>query len=183
MGSYESKDTRPVHLLAKSVQDVMKEPILSTLLERSNITRPQLETLLIDLVIEDAAGMHLPYEQKAGLRSKTTKRKGVSRGAFNRTLQQARRNVMRSIYTMVLLAYLGLFDYSIFRPFEEISAKIADYRRIREVLAGKVKLSTEDAESYRAAERVVLDALEELAGPLILKSSSSKRKQGPSDVL
>ncbi|MCF2137294.1 MAG: hypothetical protein K9W43_08650 [Candidatus Thorarchaeota archaeon] len=156
----------------------MKEPILTTLLDRSNITRPQLETLLIDLVVEDAAGTHLPYEQKAGLRRKTAKRKGVSRGAFNRTLQQARRNVMRSIYTMVLLAYLGLFDYSIFRPFEEISAKIADYRRVREVLAGKTKLSAEDVESYRTAERVVLDALDELASPLMLKSSSSKRKQG-----
>ncbi len=179
----DSKDSeRRLKPLADSVREVLKEPILSILLERSSITRAQLETLLIDLVLEDTSGTHLPYERKAQLRHSTPRRKGVSRGAFNRTLYQARRNILRSIYTMVLLAYLGLFDYSIFRPFEEIAGKIGDYRRIRETLAGKSKLSAEDLESYRTAERVILDALDELNSPLILKSLSSRRKADSSDT-
>ena len=180
----QSEDIQPLSFseISRTVNDVLSEPILTTLLERSNLTRAQLETLLIDLVVEDAVGLRLPYETKANLRRTTSKTQGVSRGAFNRTLQQARKNVMRSIYTMVLLAYLGLFDFSIFRPFEEITAKIGDYRRIREVLAGKTKLTPEDVESYRAAERVVMDALEELASPLILKASASKRKSDGSEV-
>ena len=80
------------------------------------------------------------------------------------------------LYTMLLLAYLGLFDYAIFRPFEEISSKIGGYQNIQEVLAGRSNLSPEDLESYKAAERTVMDALEELASPLILKSETSKHR-------
>ncbi|MHA1576203.1 MAG: hypothetical protein ACTSU3_02465 [Candidatus Thorarchaeota archaeon] len=163
--------------IAQGAKRVLKEPILKALLEHSHLTESQIETLLIDLVIEDNQDIHIPYDSKAAFRSKTGERsQGVSRGAFNRTLKQARRNVTRSLYTMLLLAYLGLFDYAIFRPFEEVATRIGDYRRIREVLSGKGNLSTEDLESYKTAERTILAALDELASPLILKSELSRRK-------
>jgi len=170
----KSQDLRGIRTGAKRV---MNEPILKTLLDRSLLTKPQLETLLIDLVIEDQFGEHVPYEDKATIRTKSGSRAtGVSRGSFNRTLRQARRNVNRCLHTMLLLAYLDLFDFSIFRPFEEIATKIGDYRRIREVLSGREGLSNEDLESYRAAERTINDALNELASPLILKSELSRKK-------
>ncbi len=156
----------------------LQEPILRALLERSNLTEVQLETLLIDLVIEDQLGSHISYESKATLRSKTSSRSlGVSRGAFNRTLSQSRRNIVRCLYTMLLLSYLELFDYSIFRPFEELSTKIRGYRSIREVLSGRENLSAEDLESYKAAEQMVLDALHELTSPLNLKSDLARKRQ------
>jgi hypothetical protein len=77
---------------------------------------------------------------------------------------------------MLLLSYLGFFDFTIFRPFEEIAGKIGDYRRTRDALAGKVDLSNEDLESYRIAERAVVAALEDLASPLALKSGLSRQK-------
>ena len=163
--------------IAQGAKRVLKEPILKALLEHSHLTESQIETLLIDLVIEDNQGDHIPYDDKASFRSKSGERtRGVSRGAFNRTLKQARRNVTRSLYTMLLLAYLGLFDYAIFRPFEEVATRIGDYRRIRDVLAGKADLSTEDLESYKSAERAILAVLDDLAFPLILKSELSRRK-------
>ncbi len=171
------RDAGNLRELVAGVRAVMREPILRTLLAHSNLTPTQLETLLIDLVTDDTANRPLPYELKALLRQRSRggdRPSGVSRGAFNRTLAQARRNVMRSIYTMILLAYLGLFDHSVFRPFEEVASRIGDYRRMREVLAGRTDLSSEELESYRVIEQNILDALEELISPLTLKPLRSK---------
>jgi len=163
---------------SSGAKQVLKEPILKVLLQGSNLTDSQLETLLIDLVVEDNLGAHVSYGEKASFRSRGQDRStGVSRGAFNRTLQQARRNVTRCLYTMLLLGYLGLFEFTVFRPFEEIAAKIGDYRKVRAVLAGKAHLTNEDAESYRAAERIVLSALEEVSSPLSLKSILSRVRE------
>jgi len=163
--------------VASNVKRTLKEPILRVLLERSNMTETQLETLLIDLVIEDVVDGSIAYEGKASLRSREGSRSlRVTRGSFNRTLQQARRNVTRAVYTMLLLAYLDLFDFNIFRPFEEVAGKIRGYRSIREVLAGREELSAEDLESYHTAERIILSAVDELTSPLILKSETSKKQ-------
>jgi hypothetical protein len=51
----------------------------------------------------------------------------ISRGAYNRTLIQAQNNVIRSIYTILLLAYLELFDSASLQPFLELSDTITSY--------------------------------------------------------
>ncbi len=165
--------------VASNVKKTLKEPILQGLLDRSGLTEVQLETLLIDLVIEDLIDGSVPYEKKASLRSREGSRSlGVSRGAFNRTLHQARRNVTKAVHTMLLLAYLDLFDLNIFRPFEEVAGEIRKYRNIRDVLAGRAELSAEDLESYRTAERAIISAVDDLTSPLILKSENSKKQAG-----
>ncbi|MHA2142757.1 MAG: hypothetical protein ACXADC_01550 [Candidatus Thorarchaeota archaeon] len=176
----KAKRRDTVKQLADGARRVLQEPIMKVLLNQSTLTKVQLETLLIDLVVEDEHGSHIPYDKKASFRSKKLGRVvGVSRGAFNRTLGQARRNVTRCLYTMLLLAYLGLFDFTLFRPFEEIATRIGDYRKIRDVLAGKADLSEEEIESYSTAERTILSALEELTSTTVLKSELSRRKSEP----
>lgn len=163
--------------LTSGAKQALQEPILKRLQEGSTLSRAQLETLLIDLVVEDQYGAHITYDDKASFRSKKGKGiKGVSRGSFNRTLNQARRNVTRCLYTMLLLAYLGLFESTIFRPFEEVAARIGDYRRIRDILSGKRELTSEELETIHVTERMIMTALEELASSLTLKSELSKRK-------
>ncbi|NWF94719.1 MAG: hypothetical protein HXY34_01105 [Candidatus Thorarchaeota archaeon] len=163
---------------ATAPRQVLREPVMKILLRNSNLTEAQLETLLLDLVIEDALKSHVPYEQKASLRTrKSRSKRGVSRGSYNRTLRQARRNVIQSIYTMLLLAYLGLFDQPVFRPFEEIAARIGNYRRIRDALAGRSTLTSEDLEVYRVAEETIVSALEGLGLPLVLKSRASQMRE------
>jgi len=182
MSQKRSKTKRrgTVKQLADGAQRVLQEPILKALLNQSTLTKVQLETLLIDLIVEDELGSHIPYDEKASLRLKSKGRaSGVSRGSFNRTLSQARRNVTRCLYTMLLLGYLGLFEFTLFRPFEEIATRIGDYRKIRDVLAGKEDLSDEEIESYSTAERTILSALEELTSSTVLKSELSKRKAEP----
>jgi hypothetical protein len=173
----QGKEKETLKQLTSGARQVLREPILKKLQEGSVLSEPQMETLLIDLVVEDSFGAHITYEDKATYRSKRgTRSKGVSRGSFNRTLNQARRNLSRCLYTMLLLAYLGLFELTIFRPFEEVAARIGDYRRIRDILAGKTELSTEELESVRATERTIMSALDELSSSLALKSEISKKK-------
>jgi hypothetical protein len=172
-----SPDKKDIKNLTSGTKQVLKEPILKKLQEGSTLSLAQLETLLIDLVVEDNYGSHITYEDKASYRSKTgTRSRGVSRGAFNRTLNQARRNVTRCLYTMLLLAYLGLFDSTVFRPFEVVATRIGDYRRIRDILAGKTELSQEDFETVAVTEKTIMSFLEELSSALVLKSELSRKK-------
>ncbi len=177
MSEKSRPDKREIRNLTTGAKQILKEPILKKLQEGSTLSQAQLETLLIDLVVEDNYGSHITYEDKASYRSKTgSKSHGVSRGAFNRTLNQARRNVTRCLYTMLLLAYLGLFDSTVFRPFEVVATRIGDYRRIRDILSGKVELTQEDLETVAVTEKTIMSFLEDLSSTLVLKSELSKQK-------
>jgi hypothetical protein len=100
------------------------DPIAKILSKSSHLTKTQLETLLIDVLSENIAGKPLKYEEKAILR--LTKAK-ISRGSFNRTLRQAKENVIKSIYTVLLLGYLGIFESTTLDPYLEIANKLQEY--------------------------------------------------------
>lgn len=100
------------------------DPIVKIMAQNSTLTRTQLETLLIDILSENIAGKSLKYDEKARLR--LTKAK-ISRGAFNRTLRQAKENIIKSIYTVLLLGYLGVFDSTTLDPYLEIANKLHEY--------------------------------------------------------
>ncbi|MEM1515783.1 MAG: hypothetical protein QXX56_04040 [Candidatus Bathyarchaeia archaeon] len=101
-----------------------KDPVFKMLLKNSNLTKVQAETFLIDILAEKIISKKLVYEEKAKLR---LIKSGVSRGSFNRTLAQARKNIIRSIYTVILLGYLGIFDDPRLEPYIEIANKIRAY--------------------------------------------------------
>jgi len=100
------------------------DPLVKILAKNSNLTKTQLETLLIDFLSPSVAGRALSNEEKALLR---LTKAGISRGAFNRTLRQARKNVIQSIYTILLLGYLGVFDDTRLDPYLEAAGKLKDY--------------------------------------------------------
>ena len=100
------------------------DPIVKILAENSNLTKTQIETFLIDVLAENIAGKSLRCDEKAKLR---LLKGGVSRGAFNRTLRQARKNVVRSIYTVLLLGYLGVFESTSLDPYIEAANKLQTY--------------------------------------------------------
>jgi len=102
----------------------MNDPIVKILAKNSQLTRIQLETLLIELLAENMAGKQLNYDEKARLR--LTKAK-LSRGAFNRTLKQSKENVIKSIYTVLLLGYLGVFETTTLDPYLEMANKLKEY--------------------------------------------------------
>jgi len=119
----------------KWITDSLNDPIAKILTKNSNLTKTQLETLLIDILSENVAGKPLKYDEKARLR---LLKEGVSRGAFNRTLKQARENVIKSIYTIILLGYLGFFESTQLDPYLEVSGKLQTYiKAYKDILKGK----------------------------------------------
>ena len=102
----------------------LNDPIVKILSKNCQLTKIQLETLLIDLLADNLTGKIVKYDEKADFRLIKTK---ISRGSFNRTLKQSKENVIKSIYTILLLGYLGLFETSTLNPYIEISNKLHDY--------------------------------------------------------
>ena len=102
----------------------LNDPIVKMLLKNSQLTKTQLETLLIDILAENMSGKTLNYDEKARLR--LTKAK-LSRGSFNRTLKQSKENVIKSIYTILLLGYLGIFETTALDPYLEIANRLKEY--------------------------------------------------------
>jgi hypothetical protein len=101
--------------------NALNDPITKILAKNSHLTKTQLETLLIDVLSENIAGKPLKYDEKARLRLIKSK---ISRGAFNRTLKQAKDNAVKAIYTVLLLGYLGVFESTTLDPYLEIANKL-----------------------------------------------------------
>ncbi|MGH2510552.1 MAG: hypothetical protein ACRDHZ_24520 [Ktedonobacteraceae bacterium] len=78
-------------------EQVRKDLVASFLLQKSNLTEVQLDTIL-------ASDREGNIEHKASLREKGK----VSKGSFARTLNQGQENIESSIYTLFLLSYLNL---------------------------------------------------------------------------
>jgi len=86
--------------LRKTGLQIPEERDLKSLLKLSALTEPQVEVLLVELASTNL-GRKLTFKEKAKIR-------GVSKGAYARTLRQAIENIKRSIYTLFLLKYLGI---------------------------------------------------------------------------
>lgn len=84
----------------------------------------------------------------------------MSKGAFNRSLSQARRNVIRSIYTVFLLAYFGLFDSPKLEPFLRVGDEMKTFLDARHEIRHK-----DDSEAYHAT-KLLEEALEAAVGDL-----------------
>jgi hypothetical protein len=102
----------------------ISDPIVKILTRNSNLTQTQLETLLIDFLASNISEKSLKNEEKARLRLSKAE---ISRGAFNRTLKQARSNVIQSMYTIILLGYLGLLENTRLEPYLEAANRLQHY--------------------------------------------------------
>lgn len=140
----------------------LEDPIARILAKSSNLTRTQLETLLIDILAENAARKSLKYEEKGKLR---LIKAGVSRGAFNRTLRQARTNVIQAIYTILLLGYLGVFEDTRLDPYLEVSNKLQTYMEAYKDILGTRKAGDEHLRVMKMLREELKMSLERLAKP------------------
>ena len=142
----------------------LNDPIVTTLAKNSHLTKTQLETLLIDILAENISGKHLKYDEKSSFR--LTKAK-ISRGAFNRTLKQAKENVIKAIYTVLLLGYLGVFESTTLDPYLGIANKLQEYMETYKNMPNK-------SEELKNHLKVVQMLREELESSLKQLSSPSE---------
>jgi hypothetical protein len=85
------------------------------------LTLTQLETLLAASISSEK---NSKKDQRRFFRPSGAR---ISRGSYNRSLIQAQNNVIRSIYTILLLGYAGLFDTPALQPFLELSDGLQGY--------------------------------------------------------
>lgn len=130
----------------------LQDPVVLKLLERSNLTRVQFETILLDQIGSDIADKTLTREEMTRLRKNRGK---ISRGSFNRSLQQARENVAQSVHTVILMGWSGLLESPSLAPFVEAS------ERLRIQTAAIREASQNDVSNYRTLVNSLLEDLEE----------------------
>jgi len=138
----------------------LNDPIAKILAKNSNLTKTQLETLLIDILAENMSRKSLKYDEKARLRISA-----VSRGAFNRTLRQARWNIIQSVYTILLLGYLGVFDDTSLDPYLEVANKLQTYMKAHRDLVGKREVANEHLRIISMLREELKASLEQLSRP------------------
>lgn len=140
----------------------LNDPIVKILAKNSHLTKTQLETLLIDILSENIARKSLKYDEKARLR--LTKAK-ISRGAFNRTLKQAKGNIVKAIYTVLLLGYLGIFESTTLDPYLEIANKLQKYVEAYKNMPNKSEELNEHLKVIKMIREELETSLRQLSNP------------------
>ena len=137
----------------------LNDPLVKILSKNSNLSKIQLETLLIDVLAENIADKSLKYDEKAKLRILA-----VTRGAFNRSLRQARHNVTKSIYTIMLLGYMGILEEISLEPYLEAANKLKTYINTQRELIKK-RPKEEQIKTVARLHEELKTSLEELSNP------------------
>ncbi len=135
-----------------TMKETLQDRVLARLLQRSNLTKAQFETMLVDQFGSDMADKPLTREEMTRLRRNKGK---ISRGAFYRTLQQARSNISESVHTLLLLGWCGLLESPSLAPFVEAS------ERLRTQTDQLRQAAQEDPSIYNTLVESLLEDLEE----------------------
>jgi len=143
--------------LMRSIND----PIVKILAKNCNLTKIQLESLLIDFLAANIAGKAIRNEDKAQLRLSKAK---ISRGAFNRTLKQAKKNVIQSMYTIILLGYLGIFSSTRLDPYLEAASRLQHYISAYRDFLSNNNLAEEQLRIVNMLREELESSLERLSG-------------------
>ena len=145
--------------LQNMIDRSFKDQITAILLKNSNLTKIQYESLLIDYFTDNMSNNIITYDNKAIYRSKK-----VSRGSFSRTLSQARMNIISSIYTILLLSYVGIYDTYPFEEYKNLAEKLSEYSSLMQD-----QDSHESRSRIRRIEVELANGIRSLAQPKQLK--------------
>ena len=96
------------------------DPILDYLYQHSHLTQTQLDIFLIR---KQQVDIKLQNQIKLKDGNIPTK------GAFLRSLQQAKSNINKSIYTILLINYLEIIDYNDIKNIEKISQILLEFKQ------------------------------------------------------
>lgn len=95
-----------------------QDPFLRLLAQHCSLTERQLEALLIEASEETG---ELKFSEKARLM-------GITKGSYARILSQALRNISQSLFTVILLSYVGLLNDDKQRWFIELGEAVREGR-------------------------------------------------------
>ena len=157
--------------------DFKEDRIIKKLLQSSNLTKIQFETLLINFHLDEQSGKRIKYDHKSRLRkvrannrnNPPTHKRGVTRGAFRRVLGQAGTNVIKAIYTLMLLAYVGLLESASLQPYVQLSDMLQSY--LEEIKQSDAETTSQEVNQHlKLLEQRLLSIIEEYTNPFDLAS-------------
>jgi hypothetical protein len=154
---------QPQSPIDSSLTRLKSDRLARTILQNSHLTEVQFATLVIDVLWPASQPPLVNEGPRFG-------RRRVSKGAFNRSLAQARRNVIKSIYTVFLLAYFGLFDSPKLEPFLRLGDEMKSF------LDAKHETGHEDDFEAHDAMKVLENALESSIGELARMGSFKRQR-------
>ena len=96
------------------------DPILNYLYQHSHLTQTQLDTFLI-------RKQHINIKLQNQIKLKDGNI--PTKGAFLRSLQQAKNNINKSIYTILLMNYLEIIDYNDIQNIDKISQILLEFKQ------------------------------------------------------
>ncbi len=149
------------------ILSLRQDPVFSLLTRNSSLAKAQLETLLIDALSTEEA-FNLTSDQKARLR-----RRKVSKGAFNRSLSQAYKNVRESLFTTLLMGYLGLLESPSLTSFLELGERLSE-------LSASYRQGSASSRFIDENRRVIIQMIEEITQPK--RMSKGLEASEPHDV-
>ena len=156
--------------IQERVTRIISDPLAKILINNSHLTEIQLQTFLIDILANNIADFKMAYEQKSKLRPSKTP---VTRGSFNHTLREAKRNVTRTINTVLLLGYIGVLDTPKLTPFTEVANKLQEYMEDYE----KAWIKTESSDLDKNKLNTILLLEKELEYSLFDLNSNRNRNR------
>jgi len=147
------------------LKGINKDAIARKLMENCNLTNTQLETFLIHILSDQLTQNKIKFENKSQIRLK----RKISRGSFNRTLKQAQNNIIKSIYTVLLVGYLGIFDSPALSQYIEASNQLESYMELyRETWNKGEPVEGEALKLLKVIEKELDEKLSALAKPKTL---------------
>ncbi|MBN1328563.1 MAG: hypothetical protein JXA54_03730 [Candidatus Heimdallarchaeota archaeon] len=120
---------KDIQIIKEKVKEIMNNPMIDLFYHRkkesskgskewTNLTKTQLETLIID-IIADEVNEELTYLEKGEIRA-------VTKRSFYRTLEQARLNLIRAIFTIMIASVLNIIDSPRLSDFNNLSQNFLD---------------------------------------------------------
>lgn len=104
------------------INDLLKgDPLLAFLAKNSNLTEVQMDTLLSYSSVKQSEGS---LDDMIRVRDKT-----VTKGSFLHTLGQARQNLRVSVYSILLLGYIGLLNTESIDGLVRVTVLLDDFKK------------------------------------------------------
>lgn len=137
---------KEIQLIKKRLQETMSNPIINLFYSKekkdgkgtkewTNLTKIQLETLIID-ILADEINPNLSYLERGKVR-------GVTKRAFYRTLEQARLNLIRAMFTIMMSGVLNIID----------SPRLSDYNALSQNFVDLISINNQENQTPEEKEK------------------------------
>ncbi len=158
--------------IKQQVNNILNNPVIKLFYENNdssikgskvwtNLTKIQLETLVVD-IITDEINPDLGYLERGKIRN-------VTKRAFYRTLEQARLNLIKAIFTLMVAAVLNIIDSPRLSDFNELSQNFLDLITINNL----ENQSPEEREKWiKVYTKMIFDNVQNLKKQTALSKSS-----------